>query len=82
MSVGAIYCADNPFEVIAVIDEVLLAQARQHLLARADAIVEMQFAPVVRRAFTFAEIRAGFQRGELARWLREGLGENVSCWCS
>ena len=61
-----------------LINESLLAQARQDLQARAAAVEGVQFFNVPPRDFDFADIRGGFGRGHLAGWLRQGLGNHLA----
>ena len=61
-----------------MINEALLARARQDLQARAEAVEGIEFFDVPPRDFDFADIRAGFGRGHLADWLRQGLGNHLA----
>jgi len=61
-----------------VINEALLARARQELQARAAAVQGINVFNVPSRDFNFEEIRGGFPRGHLTGWLRRGLGNHLA----
>ena len=58
-----------------MINDELLRSARTNLNDRALAVTALQFGPLVARRFELDAIRAGFRRGEIARWLKEELSE-------
>lgn len=61
-----------------LINDALLARARQDLQARAAALQRIECVNVPPRDFDFADIRRGFGRGHLAGWLRQGLGNHLA----
>ena len=61
-----------------MIDNALLTRAGIALRDRSLAVERLQVGRLVSRNLTFARIRGGFQRGELASWLSDNLGEDIN----